>query len=98
MSSYILNISYSVKPSEREKFLELSRELKAHFAGELGKNYRIFEIKGKPNDFVEQFVCSTKEEYDNLEDDFTDKGEDLVNRLTDLIEGDSAVYSTMIEL
>lgn len=98
MASYILNISYAIKSEERERFLTLSKQLKDHFAGELGKNYKIFEVKGKPNNFVEQFECSTREEYDNLEDDITEKGEDLVNKLTDLVEGGSTVYSTLIEL
>jgi len=98
MTTYILNISYTVRPGERETFLTVARELKEHFATELGKNYKIYEVKGKENAFVEQFVCSSREEFDNLEDDLTEKGEELVNRLTDLIEGEKAMYSTLIEL
>lgn len=98
MATHILNISYTIRASEREHFLALGKELKAHFAEELGKNYTIFEVKGKPNTFVEQFVCASLEEYDSLEDDMTEKSEELVNRLTDLLEGEKASYSTLIEL
>ena len=98
MATYILNISYTVTAKERERFLLLSKEMKEHFTGELNKNYTIFEVKGRPNTFVEQFVCSSLEEYDALEDDMTDKSEELVNRLTDLLEGEKASYSTLVEL
>ncbi len=98
MASYILNISYTVKSGKREAFLSLSGQLKQHFSAELGKDYRIYEVKGRPNSFVEQFVCASKEEFDNLEDDLTEKGEDLVNQLSELVEDGTTAYSTLIEL
>jgi hypothetical protein len=91
-------MTYTVKEGKRESFLSLARELKQHFAGEMGKAYSIYEVKGKANTFVEQFSCPTKEEFDALEDDLTEKGEGLINRLTDLIEEGAAKYSTLVEI
>jgi hypothetical protein len=98
MASYILHITYTVEEGKRSAFLALAKELKQHFAGDMGKQYSIYEVKGRANMFVEQFSCATREEFDALEDDLSEKGEALINRLTDLIEEGAAKYSTLVEI
>lgn len=98
MARYILQISYEILPGKREVFLELAKEMKAHFGEAKKKDYALYEVKGKGLSVVEQFVCSSKEEFDALEDDLDERGEALVDRLTGLIEGGSARYATLVEL
>jgi L-rhamnose mutarotase len=98
MPKVILQISYEIKPEKREEYLALATELKSHFAGELMKNYTIFEQKGKKNFFVEEFICNSVEEYETLEDGTTESGEELVNRLETFLKDGKARYATLIEI
>jgi hypothetical protein len=98
MPKVILQISYEIKPENREEYLALATELKNHFAGEQKKNYTIFEQKGKKNFFVEEFICNSVEEYETLEDGTTESGEELVNRLETFLKDGKARYATLIEV
>ena len=98
MPKIILQISYEIKPENRDEYLALATELKSHFAGEQKKNYTIFEQKGKKNFFVEEFICNSVEEYETLEDGTTESGEELVNRLETFLKGGKARYATLIEI
>jgi len=98
MARYILQISYDVLPEKRAEFLALAKEMKAHFADAKKKDYSLFEVKGKGNGVVEQFVCASREEFDALEDDLDERGEALVDQLSGLIAGGSARYATLVEI
>ncbi len=98
MPKVILQISYEIKPENREEYLALATELKNHFSGEQKKNYTIFEQKGKKNFFVEEFICNSVEEYETLEDGTTESGEELVNRLETFLKDGKARYATLIEI
>jgi hypothetical protein len=97
MPKVILQISYEIKPEKRGDYLALAKELKNHFAIERNKQYRIYEQKGKKDAFVEEFSCSSMEEYEALEDDMNESSEDLVNRLESLLKGGKAKYTTLVE-
>lgn len=98
MAKVILQISYEIHSEKRDAYLALATKLKAHFAGELKKNYSIFEQKGKKNFFVEQFECASMEEYEALEDGTTEGGEALVNQLESVLKDGKAKYATLIEI
>ncbi len=98
MPKVILQISYEIKPEKREEYLSLVKELRNHFAVERKKNYQIFEVKGKKDSFVEEFVCNSMEEYEALEDDMNESSETLVNRLETLLKDGKAKYTTLIEV
>jgi hypothetical protein len=98
MPKVILQIAYDVDPSKREDYLSLVQQMKGHFVGEKNKNYTVFELRGKKNSFVEQFLCQSMEEYDALEDDQDEKGEELVNRLEALLKDGSSRYTTLVEV
>ena len=97
MANVILQISYDIQPEKREEYLRLVQEMKAHFRGIRKKEYSVFEVKGRPQSFVEQFVCASMAEYESLEDDLDEKSEELVNRLEGFLAR-KAKYSTLIEL
>jgi hypothetical protein len=98
MPKVILQISYEIKPEKREEYLSLSKELKRHFVVERKKAYQIFEVKGKKDSFVEEFVCNSMEEYEALEDDMNESSETLVNQLETLLKDGKAKYTTLIEV
>jgi len=97
MPKVILQISYDIHPEKREEYLRLVQEMKAHFRGVRKKEYSVFEVKGRSQSFVEQFVCGSVAQYEALEDDLDDTTEELVNRLEGLL-AKKAKYSTLIEL
>ncbi len=98
MPKVILQISYDINPDRREEYLALAKELKNHFTTERKKSYRIYEIKGKKNSFIEEFDCASLEEYEALEDDMTENSERLVNRLEALLKDGKAKYTTLVEI
>jgi hypothetical protein len=98
MAKVILQISYDIDPSQRGAYLTLVQEMRQHFVDEKKKHYGVFEVRGKKNSFVEQFVCRSIEEYDALEDDLDERGEELVNRLEVLLKDGSSRYTTLVEL
>ena len=97
MPIVVLQISYEIQPEKRGEYLVLAKEMKTHFAVERKKNYRVFEVKGKKNSFVEEFTCNSMEEYEALEDDMNESSEKLVNRLETLVKGGKTRYTTLVE-
>jgi hypothetical protein len=98
MPNVTLQISYEISPSKRDEYLSLTKELKNHFVNERKKNYRIYEVKGKKNSFVEEFLCNSMEEYEALEDDMDENSEKLVNRLETILSDRKAKYTTLVEI
>ena len=98
MAKFIFKISYEINPEKREGYLALAKEMKQHLAGVKGKNYSIFEQKGRQNSFTEMFVCNSREEYDQLEDDQDEANSQLVARLDEFLMNGKMQYSTLIEL
>ena len=98
MPKVTLQISYDINPNLREQYLALAKELRNHFAVERKKSYSIYEVKGKKNSFVEEFECSSMEEYEALEDDMNENSEKLVNRLEALLKDGKAKYTTLVGL
>jgi len=93
MGKVIFTITYEIMPEKRDEYLALTQELKSHLAG---KNYSIFEQKGKKNSFSEVFICNSMEEYDQLEDQ-DDQMSGYVDRLETLLVDGKMKYTTLIE-
>ena len=98
MPRVIFSISYAIKEDMRDDYLETIQALKNYLVHEHGKDYSVYEIHGKKNQFSEVYVCKTMEEYDQLEDDADDVTDQLINRIVDdFIDGGKISYSTLIE-
>jgi hypothetical protein len=97
MPKVILHISYDIQAEKRDEYLRLMEEMKSHFTGVRNKDYAVFAVKGRPQSFVEQFVCASMEQYDALEDDLDEKSEELVNRLEEFLAKGKAKYVTLVE-
>lgn len=97
MSKIMFTISYEVDPQKRDEYLALSQRMREHLSHSNGKNYSIYEQKTKKNSFTEVFLCSSKEEYDQLEDQ-DDAMQQFVQQLESLLVNGKMKYSTLIEL
>ena len=98
MAKVMFTISYEIRPEKREEYLALSKEMKEYLAGTKGKDYRIFEQKGRKNSFSEVFICGNMEEFDRLEDDHDERMDELVQKLETMLAGGKMKYTTLIEL
>ena len=98
MGKLIFSISYEVKTDKRREYLALMDEMKEHLAVKRGKNYAVFELKGKNNFFTEMFYCDSREDYDKLEDDQDEKTEELIKTLETLLVNGKMKYSTLVEI
>jgi L-rhamnose mutarotase len=98
MPKVLFTISYDIRPEKREEYLQLARDMKAHLADSKGKNYAIYEQKGKKNGFFEMFVCASQEEFDKLEDDQDDILEQMVARLDGMLLERKMKYVTFHEV
>ncbi len=98
MSRVMFTISYSISPEQREEYLKLLGELKAHFTTLGRKDYTVFESRGKKNHFTEVFLSDSLEDFDALEDNQDEKTQELIQRLEEFVDKGGMKYSTMIEV
>jgi hypothetical protein len=98
MPRVIFSITYPIKPAAKAEYLETAEALKNYLTLERGKDYSIFEISGKPNYYSEVYICKTREEYEQLEDDDDEITKELINRIVDdFIQEGKVEYKTLIE-
>jgi hypothetical protein len=97
MGKVLFTISYDIQPDKREEYLALCQDMKSHISKSNGKEYAIYEQKGKRNSFSEVFVFGSMEEYDQMEDQ-DEQMTDLVGRLEPLLADGRMKYTTLVEL
>ncbi|MDH7515494.1 MAG: hypothetical protein QHI48_06455 [Bacteroidota bacterium] len=98
MPRVIFSITYAVKPELREEYLETIGALKNYLTAERGKDYSVFEVKGKRNHFSEVYICKSMEEYDQLEEDSDEVTDQLINRIVnDFVRDGKVEYKTLVE-
>ena len=96
MSKVITTITYAVKPEARAAYEKHCTQLKGLLTA-AGKNYAVFEVDGKKNQFMEMFVTATEEEYEALEDSMTPEMESLISQIGTLVDKGGMKYTTYIE-
>ena len=97
MGKVMFTISYEINPEKRDEFLALTGRMKLHLAQKNGKEYSIYEHKGKKNSFSEVFVFKNMEEYDQLEDQDEQMGQ-FIQELETLMVNGKMKYTTLVEL
>lgn len=97
MGKVIFTISYDVNPGKRDAYLALGREMKGYFGRTNGKEYAIYEQKGKKNSFSEVFIFNSMEEYDQL-DDQDETMQAFIQQLEAMLVDGKMKYSTLVEL
>ncbi|MBI5472811.1 MAG: hypothetical protein HY961_10750 [Ignavibacteriae bacterium] len=98
MPRVMFTISYSIKPDQRSSYLALIAEGKSHLINVGKKNYSVFEVKGKKNNFVEVYVFANEEEYDALDEGQDEKTRELLSKLESCVDDQGMKYLTTIEV
>jgi len=98
MPRVLFTITYGVKPELREQYLAFIKEMKNHFAALGTKQYTVYEVRGKKDQFAEVFMTETIEEFDALEDNQDEQTQALVARLERFLDSEGMKYTTLIEL
>ena len=96
MSKVIFQVSYEIKSEKRDAFLKLAGQLQREMHAS-GLNYGVYRLQGAELSFVEVFVCENVEEFDALEDKFSDTVQMLIDKLADMIDGKMR-YTTLNEI
>jgi len=91
-------IAYGIKPELREQYLAFIKEMREHFAALGTKQYAVYEVRGKKNQFAEVFMTETIEEFDALEDNQDEQTQALVARLERFLDPEGMKYTTLIEV
>jgi antibiotic biosynthesis monooxygenase (ABM) superfamily enzyme len=97
MAKVMFTISYAIKPEHRSNYLSMIGELKSRLAT-LGKNYAVYETKGKRNQFNEVYLFTNEEEYDALDDNQDEQTQELLSKLESCVDNGGMKYTTTMEV
>ena len=98
MARVMFTISYGIKPEQRASYLALIAEIKNHMVNVGKKDYSVFEVKGKKNQFTEVYFFTSEEEYDALDDTQDEQTQELLSKLEGLIDEGGMKYTTTNEV
>ncbi len=98
MSKVIFSIQYELSSGRRDDYLSTIRELKNLLQAEGLENYSVYEVKGKPNHFQEQYLFTSNEAFEEFDDNTDERINILINKINDLAVEHSTKYTTLKEL
>lgn len=98
MARVMFTISYGIKPEQRSNYLALIAETKSHLVNVGNKNYSVFEVKRKKNQFTEVYVFTSEEEFDALDDNQDEHTQELLSKLEACVDDDRMKYTTNVEI
>ena len=98
MARVMFTISSTVKPEQRDAYLQHVTRLRDHLRNEAKKNYSFYEAKGKKGQFMEVFVSESMEEFDALEDNLAAETEAMIAKVEEFVDDRGMKYSTMVEV
>jgi quinol monooxygenase YgiN len=98
MSKVNFNIQYEIDRDKRDEYLDIIREIKNLLKFEGLESYKVYEVKGKPNNFHEIYSFTTSEAYENFDDDQNERLNILINKLNELTIENSTKYTTLLEV
>jgi hypothetical protein len=96
MPRVFFTISYGIKPEARDAYDALVTNLKNHLTTVAQKNYSVFEVKGKKNQFMELFISESVEEFDVL-DNLDPESEALIAQIEEYTDAEGMKYATYVE-
>lgn len=98
MPKILFTINYEISTEKKEDYLKTIRELKSLMKAEGLESYSVYEVKGKPNRFQEQFIFSSDEAFESFEDNNDERINILITKINDLAVNHSTKYSTLSEV
>jgi hypothetical protein len=94
----MFTISYEVREEMRTKYIEAIGRMRNHLRSVAGKNYSVYEVRGRKNAFAEVYVTGTMEEFDALEDNQDEITQSLLQEVEGCLEKGTTKYSTFVEI
>jgi len=98
MPNTVFTIKYDIFPAKRDEYLDVVRELKDLMNAEGLERYSIFEQKNHKNSFFEIYIFSSKEAFEDFDDDPDERVDLLMNKLSSLIVDHSTEYNVLYEI
>jgi hypothetical protein len=98
MSKVIFSVQYEILEDKKDEYLRTINELKNLIKAEGLESYSVYEVKGKPNQFQEQYLFSSEEAFENFDDNEDERLNILINKISDLAKEHSTKYTTLHEL
>lgn len=98
MSKVLFSIQYELDSERRDEFFKVIKELKNLIKAEGLLSYEIYEVKGKPNNFQEQYTFSSLETYESFDDNNDERINILINKINDMSVDGSTKYTTLIQI
>lgn len=98
MSKVLFSIQYEIFSEKREEFLKVIRELKNILKADGLESYNVFEVKGKPNSFQEQYTFTSMETYEAFDDETNEQANILIDKINEMAVDKSTKYTTLVEI
>ncbi len=98
MSKVLFSIQYEIVPEKRDEFLKVIRELKNLLKADGLESYNVFEVKGKPNNFQEQYTFTSMETYEAFDDETNEQANILIDKINEMAVDKSTKYTTLVEI
>jgi L-rhamnose mutarotase len=95
MSKVIFTIQYELKEDKKEEFLNVVNELKNLLNTDGLEDYSVFIVKGKQNQYQEQYTFESEEAFDAFDDNNNERINILIDKLNDLTTEHSTRYLTL---
>jgi len=95
MSKVIFTIQYELKENKKEEFLSVVNELKNLLNVNGLEDYSVFRVKGKQDQYQEQYTFESEEAFDAFDDNNDERINILINKLNDLTMKHSTRYLTL---
>jgi L-rhamnose mutarotase len=95
MSKVIFTIQYELKEDKKEEFLNVVNELKNLLNADGLEDYSVFNVKGKQNQYQEQYTFESEEAFDAFDDNDDERINILIDKLNDLTMEHSTRYLTL---
>ncbi|MBT8380402.1 MAG: hypothetical protein KJN64_14380 [Ignavibacteria bacterium] len=98
MSKVIFSVQYEILEDKKDEYLRTINELKNLLKAEGLESYIVYEVKGKSNQFQEQYLFSSEEAFENFDDNEDERLNILINKISELAIEHSTKYTTLREL
>ncbi|OGU66367.1 MAG: hypothetical protein A2W30_05890 [Ignavibacteria bacterium RBG_16_36_9] len=98
MSKILFTINYEIQGDRKEEYFKTIRELKNLIKAEGLESYSVYEVKGKPNRYQEQYIFSSDEVFENFEDDTDERVNILINKISGMTVEHTTKYTTQTEV
>lgn len=98
MSKVLFSIQYEILPEKRDEYIKIIRELKNLLKADGLESYNVFEVKGKPNSFQEQYAFTSMEAYEAFDDETNEQVNILIDKINEIAVDKSTKYTTLIEV